>query len=73
VGGILVVAGVIALGLGYGLWTGKGWAWTLALIFSILGILGGIISLPEGVVSIIIDILIIYYLTRAHVKQFFGK
>ncbi len=75
---LLVIAAVVAvigiLGLidAYGLWTGAGWAWWLTIILSGLGIVGGILSLPAGIVAIIIDGLIIYYFTRRYVKEFFG-
>jgi len=70
---ILLILGLISFLLAYGLWTGKGWAWTLTFIFSIIGILLGLVSLPSGIISILINVLILYYLTRPHVKAFFGK
>jgi hypothetical protein len=70
---ILLILGLISFLLAYGLWTGKGWAWTLTLIFSIIGILLGLVSLPTGIITILINVLILYYLTRPHVKAFFGK
>ncbi len=79
-GGVLVILGLIALFLGllsffvaYGLWNGRAWAWTLAILFSLLGIIMGILSLPGGILNILIGIVVIYYLTRPHVKAFFGK
>lgn len=70
---VLVILGLFAFVIAYGLWTGKGWAWTLALVLSIIGIIIGIFSLPGGIITIIINAIIIYYLTRPHVKAFFGK
>jgi hypothetical protein len=69
----LLILGLISFLLAYGLWTGKGWAWTLTFIFSIIGMLLGLVSLPFGIIIILIDVLILYYLTRPHVKAFFGK
>ena len=69
---VLAIFGILYLIAAYGLWIGAGWAWWLTIILSILGIIGGIISLPAGIIPIIIDILIIYYFTRPHVKEFFG-
>ncbi len=69
---IAAVVGILALVDAYGLWVGAGWAWWLTIILSALGIIGGIISLPSGIISIIIDALIIYYFTRSYVKEFFG-
>ncbi len=70
---VLLILGFISFLLAYGLWTGKGWAWTLTFVFSIIGILLGLISLPSGIITILINALILYYLTRPHVKAFFGK
>jgi len=76
-GVFLVIIGIFSLLIGYGLWTGKSWAWTVGVIFSILGIIGGIISLATGntgsIVGLILQVLIIYYLTRPYVKTYFGK
>lgn len=69
---VLAIVGILALIDAYGLWIGAGWAWWLTIILSILGIIGGILSLPGGIITILIDILIIYYFTRPHVKEFFG-
>jgi len=66
---------IIYLLIAWGLWTGQGWAWTVTLIFTILSLIGSIISLIAivGIVPLVINILILYYLTRPHVKAFFGK
>lgn len=69
---VAAIFGIFYLIDAYGLWTGKGWAWWLTIILSILGIIGGILSLPWGIITIFIEILIIYYFTRPHVKEFFG-
>lgn len=69
---VAAVMGILALIDAYGLWTGAGWAWWLTIILSALGIIGGIVSLPVGIISIFIDVLIIYYFTRSYVKEFFG-
>jgi len=73
IGIVFIILGLFAFLITYGLWTGQGWAWTLSLIFSIIGIILGILSLPAGIIGLIIDILILYYLTRPHVKAFFGR
>jgi len=69
---VVAICGILALIDAYGLWIGAGWAWWLTIILCVLGIIGGLLSLPGGIISIIIDILIIYYFTRPHVKEFFG-
>jgi ABC-type Mn2+/Zn2+ transport system permease subunit len=70
---VLAILGIISLLLAYGLWTGMGWSWTLAIIFAAIGILTGIASLLPGIISIIIGAIIIYYLMMPHVKAFFKK
>ena len=70
---VLIILGIAGFVLAYGLWGGKGWAWTLSIIFAVIGILVGLVTLPNGIVIIIIDALIIYYLMQSQVKAFFGK
>jgi len=73
VGGVIfAIMGIVALILAYGFWTGKSWAWWLAIILQALGILSNIAYLPYGIVGIAIGVIIIYYLTRPHVREFFG-
>lgn len=69
---VAAIMGILLFIDAYGLWTGKSWAWWLTIILSVIGIIGGLLSLPGGIISIIIDALIIYYFTRPHVKEFFG-
>jgi len=75
VGAFMLLLGIISLVVAWGLWTRQGWAWTVCLILTIISL---ILSIPGalagvGIIGIIIDIVIIYYLTRPHVKAFFGK
>lgn len=77
-GGVVLFFSVVWLATGVGFLHGRGWAWTLGMIFSILSILGAIGALAlglysGGVVGLIFWGLMIYYLTRNHVKAFFGK
>ena len=55
-----------------------GWAWILSLVLAGLGILFSLISLVFrggvwGLVTLIIDAIIVYYLTRPNVRAFFGE
>lgn len=70
---VAAIVGILYLIVAYALWTGKGWAWWLTIILSVIGIFLGLLSIPWGIITIFIEILIIYYLTRLHVKNFFGK
>lgn len=72
----VLIAGLIYLLLSWGLWSGKNWARIIWIIFSILGVLGalGTIAGPAyvaGVIDLIINVIIIYYLTRPHVTAYF--
>ena len=71
----MVIFAIVSLVLAFGLWNARGWAWTWTLISSILGLVVSIIGIAVGVgiIGIVIYAVIIYYLTRARVKAFFGK
>ncbi|MCP8309884.1 MAG: hypothetical protein L6M37_04105 [Candidatus Methylarchaceae archaeon HK02M1] len=75
IGAVSLVIGVIWFILGWGLWNGKNWARIIVIVFSILGIIGGLLPLVyldvSGLVVVVIDIIVIYYLTRPHVVAFF--
>ncbi len=77
VGGILIVLGIISFIVAGGLLKGRGWAWIVTVILSIISLVIGIISLVTGnfgsIINIIIAGIIIYYLYRPHVKTYFGK
>jgi len=77
IGVVLVIVGLLYLGLAWGLWTGKGWAWTASLILAVLGIIFSIISLIAGgviaLLVLVLDAVIVYYLYRPNVRTFFGE
>jgi uncharacterized membrane protein (DUF2068 family) len=77
VGGVLIAIGIAHFVVSYGLLNGKGWAWSIALIVSYIGIVMGIISIVGGnflsIIHLIIDIVIIWYLYKQEIKDFFGK
>ena len=82
-----IVAGVVLLAfaalsffIGRGLWNGQNWARILAIIFAILGVLSGIgtavsdLNLTSGIISILVDGFIGWYLLfKGDVKEFFRK
>jgi hypothetical protein len=93
-GAILLVVGIGYLVMSYGLLKGKGWAWTITIILTVISIAIQIVSgitnsvivasisndgasilsgLIGQIIGIAIDIIILYYLYRPHVKAFFGK
>jgi uncharacterized membrane protein (DUF2068 family) len=78
VAGVLIaVAGLVAVGIGWGIWSGKTWAWYLAVIFYFLGALLALVQLAgqsyTAVVSLLIDLLLLWYFFRPHVKAYFGR
>jgi len=73
VAAIALIFGVLYLVVAYGFWTGAGWSRWLAIVLSILGIIGGVIALPGGIVPIVIYGVIIWYLMQPYVKAFFGQ
>jgi hypothetical protein len=75
-GGAAVIGGLISIFLGYGFWTGRGWAWIVGVILGILGVIGGVfVSLGSyvGIVTLGVDLIILWYLFRPRVKAFFGR
>ncbi len=77
IGGVVMVFSLIWLAVGFGFLNGKGWAWTLGMVFSVLSILGAIAFTALGnygsIVGVVLWGMMIYYLTRTRVKSFFGK
>jgi hypothetical protein len=71
--GIAAIVGILYLVTAYGLWTGRGWARMLAIVLLILDIIGGIVTLPGGIVSIIIGGVLLWYFFTPAVKTFFGS
>jgi hypothetical protein len=67
---LFVIFALIQFGVGYGFWVGTTWAWWLGIIGAILNIIS-IISL--NVFGLVIGIIMLYYLTRPHVKIWFHK
>ncbi len=78
IGGVVLFFSIVWLATGAGFLHGRGWSWTLGMIFSVLSLLGAVGSLTlglitGGVVGLIFWGFMLYYLTRTHVKAFFGK
>jgi hypothetical protein len=84
IGSVGVVIGVVFLfftliwlATGVGFLHGRGWAWTLGMIFTVLSILGAayvaFIGIYQAGYALVFWIIMIIYLTRSHVKVFFGK
>jgi len=76
VGGVILAVGLLYLGLAWGLWTGKGWAWAVSLLVTLFGLIVSLVSLAIGglgaIVVLILDSAIVYYLFRPNVRAFFS-
>jgi hypothetical protein len=77
IGSILIVLGIASFFVAWGLLKGKGWAWTVTIIITIISLVFNALSIVSGnigaIVGIIIDGVIIYYLYRPNVKSYFGR
>ena len=77
IGAILIAIGIGYLAVSYGLLKGRGWAWSITLILSYIGIALAIVSIVTGnflpIINLAINIVIVYILYRPQVKAFFGR
>jgi hypothetical protein len=75
-GGVIIVVGLFAIFVSWGMWSGKSWAWYLAVILYAIGVVFGLVILIAGaltgIVSLLIEVLLLWYMFRPHVKAFFG-
>jgi hypothetical protein len=74
---LAVAIGVLYVAAGIGFFPGKGWTWTLGVMVSIVSLVVSIIEHPAahayGAPGAVVAVIVIYYLTRTHVKVFFGR
>lgn len=81
----LIILAIVNFIVAWGLLKGKGWAWTIAVIVTIISLVIGIIivvlngvvgdfsSIIGQIVGIVINGIILWYLYRPNVKSYFGK
>ena len=72
VSGVFLILALISFAISWGYLTGQGWARILGLIVAALGALFGLLTLPAGLIDLIINGVIIYYLTRPNVVEWFS-
>lgn len=76
---ISLVLSILALIVSFGLFTLKGWAWTLTYVIQVISIVVNVVNVFMGenvggaIFSIVISAVIIYYLNRPNVKSAFGQ
>jgi uncharacterized membrane protein HdeD (DUF308 family) len=77
IGFALLILGIAYFVMAYGLLKAKGWAWTITVVLSCIGIALGFVSIVTGhigsIFSVVVNGLILYYIYRPYVKSFFGK
>jgi hypothetical protein len=83
--GLGFVFGIIALllailyfAIAYGVWKGRGWAWMLGVVVSIIGVVFGVLGLSAGasisnLVSLALPIVVLYFLWQPDVKRWLGR
>ena len=83
-GGVIIAGTSVALALGiaglfiaWGLITGKGWAWIITIIITIIMAIVNITQIASGryehIFGLIINGVILYYMYRPQVKAYFGR
>jgi hypothetical protein len=76
VGGVLIVIGLVQMVVVWGLWTGRGWARLLAILFTILGLIpdliGSLTLNPLSIVGFIIGVIILWYLFQPQARAFYA-
>jgi uncharacterized membrane protein HdeD (DUF308 family) len=80
-GALMIPLGIASLVVAYGLFKGKRWAWYVAVVLSIIGLVVNVISLVTSnmsaiagaLVGIAFEGIVLYYLFRRNVKEYFGK
>jgi lysylphosphatidylglycerol synthetase-like protein (DUF2156 family) len=77
VSSVAIALGLAWFGLAWGLFTGKGWAWLITVIFAIITVVVSIIGVLSGSITsiptLIINGVILYYMYRPHIKSYFGR
>ena len=69
-GGFVLILSLLTLAGAYGFWVGTKWGWWLGIIVSVLWIIE-IVSFNW--ISFLIGIVMIYYLTRPHIRAWFHE
>jgi len=71
----LIVSSSFSFVLAYGILKGRAWAWTWTFVSCVLNLVASVagIVVGVGVAGLIVYPIMIYYLTRPRVRQYFGK
>ena len=71
IGLVLLILAILGFLMTWGLWSGKSWARIITMILAVIGVITGIFNLPGSLISILINVVILYYLTRPHIKAYY--
>ena len=77
-GVIVILIGILYFAIAYGVWKGRGWAWMLGLVVSIIAIVFGVLGLSSGVnlsnlIALALPIVVVYFLWQPDVKRWLGR
>jgi hypothetical protein len=77
-GAVLIVLALVLGLVGWGLWQGRGWAWTLTVALEFIGLAAGLVQLvglrdASAIVGLAINAFILWYFLQPGVKRWFGK
>jgi len=72
-GVLFLVLGGLSFLLAYGFWFGYRWAWLFGIILQSIGLISNLIEFPGGLLGLLLNIITLYYLTRPHIKRYFGR
>ena len=77
-GVIVVLIGLLYLAIAYGVWKGRGWAWMLGVVVSIIAVIFGVLGLAGGVtlgsiLSVLLPALVVYFFWQPEVKRWLGR
>lgn len=72
-----ISSAILAIAVGGAMFSGKSWAWPVIIILVIidlaLAVLSQIFSLGITPILIVIDAIVLWYLRKPHVKEYFGR
>jgi len=76
-GAFFAIIGLLELLLGVGCFMAWPWVWTVGVIITAINLLSAIYAVITtgwgALISLIISLIILYYLFQPHVKAYFGK
>jgi hypothetical protein len=75
---ILALIAILYFAIAYGVWNGRGWAWMLGVIVSIIAVVFGVLGLSGGVsvfnlIQLALPIVVLYFLWQPDVKRWLGR